>query len=511
LAVLFISFSFTGPVLAGPDKAYFTDSGQFSYAKFLAGEGDYIVAAREFERLVEHFPSSPLLPEAQFRMAEAYFKAGFYHEAERSYSLFLANFSANPMAGAVRILIEEAKEKYLKEKLPVVVLDDGPLYEIDDGDRTIRAVQVMIFDGKSYAEVDGELKGLKEAGVDTVIVRVFHNRGDRYYPVVGEAGGARGARGPKGREGGQGVQTSGVYFSTTHAPVIEDILSRLVHLAHRNDLKVFAWMTTRYADYGLEEREDLACGARDVRTGGLYRCKGLDLFNEEAVRHLEALYSDLAGYDIDGILFQDDLVLKHGEGFGPHAEALFEEATGLEARPERLYIATPGGGGVTYTELFWRWASWKNKRLLDVAGRLKRVVRAKNPQAEFAINLMYESVTNPPYALAWLSQSLPGAVEAGFDYYSVMAYHRQMEEELGRSPEAVKGMIEGMIMEAKKVVREPDRVLIKLQTVDWKTGGRLPDGEVLGLLSGLKGLDDVSLALVPYRRDLPLYTGGKPF
>ena len=42
----------------------------------------------------------------------------------------------------------------------------------------------------------------------------------------------------------------------------------------------------------------------------------VDLFNDETTERLEGLYSDLASYDdIDGILFQDDLIWKHNEGF----------------------------------------------------------------------------------------------------------------------------------------------------------------------------------------------------
>ncbi|MEE9614887.1 MAG: tetratricopeptide repeat protein, partial [Thermodesulfobacteriota bacterium] len=269
------------------ERPEMTGEGQFNYAGFLGERGDYTRAAREFARVIEEFPASPLVPEAQFRMAEAYMDAGLYKEAADQFRQFLKNFKASPLAdeaGLKLLRAEKAHEEELKERasasppsptpsapsappeLPVVKLEPRP---------GMRAVQVMMFEGKSYSELDGELERLRRAGVDTVIVRVFSNPGDRIYRFARPA------------------SKVGVYFNTTHAPVVDDILGRVLSIAHKKDLKVFAWMTTRYADYGLESRKDLACKGYDLAERRVVRCKGLDLFNDEAVRHLEGLYRDL--------------------------------------------------------------------------------------------------------------------------------------------------------------------------------------------------------------------------
>ncbi len=179
----------------------------------------------------------------------------------------------------------------------------------------MRAVQVMVFEGRTLKEVDRELARLKAAGVDTIILRVFHNKGDRYYHFVSSD------------------EPSGVYFKTRHAPVVADVLSYVVDIAHKRGVKVFAWMTTRYADYGLTKTQSLRCRGYDVKKRRFVNCKGLDLFNDQALRHIENLYRDLANYDIDGILFQDDLILKYNEGFGKHATSLFMQQRGRRLRP----------------------------------------------------------------------------------------------------------------------------------------------------------------------------------
>lgn len=470
------------------EKPYFTDIGQFNYAKFLMNDGEYTAAAREFARLIENFPGSPFMAEAQFKMAEAYLKAGLYRDAEAEFKLFISNFIENPLAIVATRKLEEAQEKLKKKQYPVI-----PAPDIMPSRRQgLKAVQVMFFEGKSVGEIENEIIRLKDSGVDTIIVRVFHNSGDRYYPFA------------------EKKAEKGVYFRTAHAPFVDDILHPILEAAHRSGIKVFAWMTTRYADYGIEEKDELSCKAYDMETGGIKRCKGLDLFNEKAIKRLESIYSDLADYAIDGILFQDDLVLRHNEGYGRYAEALFRKDIGLKLDPSGFYLKN-ANGGVHYSERFWVWASWKNRRLLTVAERLRDTVKKKNPEIKFALNLMYESVTNPPFALAWLSQNLEAAKSVGFDYYSIMAYHRQMGEELGKGPEAIKGMIGKMVEDAVFSVGEPDKVLIKLQTVDWKTGKPLMDGEVVELIRDIKETGGVSLAVVPYRGDFPFYElgGGK--
>lgn len=475
---------------AQESRPFLTDKDQFNYALFLYKQGHHTVAAREFGRVIEYFPESPLIPKAHYMIGDAYFCASLYKEAENQLQQFIKNFPDNELKTEASLKCDVAKAK-LKEaqlfslpKLPLVKVQ--PATSAPPDTAPIRAVQVALFEGKNYDEVDSELDRLRAAGINTVILRVFHNKDDRFYPFIK----------PNNR--------SGVYFRTKESPMVDDILGPVLGMAHKKGLKVFAWMTTRYADYGMEEREDMACKAYDFDAKELVRCKGLDLFNEDAVYHLERLFKDLSEYPVDGVLFQDDLVLKHNEGFGHYSEALYKRDIGKRLIPAELYTSA-GGGEETpqYTSEFWRWAAWKNKRLLQVAARIKAAVKKKNPDAKFMINLMYESVSNPTYAMAWLSQSLDEAVRYGFDYYAIMAYHRQMQDELKKGADEVQALIEKMTDDAVEIVGKPEKIIMKFQTIDWNTSEPLPDKDVIGLFKRVQGLKNLSLAVVPYRRDFP--------
>ncbi len=462
-----------------------SDTGQFNYGKFLLKNKEFAHAEREFLRVIVRFPDSPLVEEAELKIGIARFRAKKYALAKISFESFLSKYKDSEFSREVnfallktgKFLREKAKKKETPPELKRIKLREK---------KGMRAVQVLLFEGRTIGQVRREIRELKKSGVDTIILRVFHNKGDRRYHFLSKEG-----------------ALTGVYFKTKHAPLIADVLGKILNIAHSEGIRVFAWMTTRYADYGIEDRADLACLGYDLERRALYRCKGLDVFNERALKHLENLYRDLAAYDIDGILFQDDLVLRHNEGFGKSADAFFirKGATGII--PEDLYIRSEGSTKVQYTENFWRWVELKNKRLLEVAARLKRVARGENPDLEFAINFMYESVISPTNALAWLSQDLRMARKVGFDYYSIMAYHRQMGKELGKSRGEVFLMIKKMAREAALVVGDPEQVLMKIQTIDWDSGERLSRTELTSLVRGVRGAG-VSIAFVPYRRGLPL-------
>ncbi len=460
------------------------EQGQFNYAKFLL-DSDPRRAALEFNRFQSSFPDSPLTEEARLLMGESYLKAGLYGKARYSLEGFIATASNRKFKARGKVALKKATSEGSAHSRTVVPKGLKSVRLQESTEEAMRGVQVLIFEGQSKAEVREEIAKISSSGVDTIIVRVFHNRGDRPHRFVD----LKKAEKTK----------AGVYFKTAHAPVVEDILAFILRESHKKGLKVFAWMTTRYADYGLEGRKDIACKGYDLELKEFQRCKGLDVLNKKAVSHLVKLYEDLAKYPIDGILFQDDLVLKHTEGFSKASFNAFKA-------PESLYIRSDDSEYVGYTPLFWEWVSWKNRRLLSVADELKRAVRKRNPEVKFAINFMYESVLNPPSALAWFSQDLSKAVESGFDYYSIMAYHRQMGDELGKDPREIAVIIGEMVDEAVDIVGDPSKVLIKLQTIDWQTGKELPSGEVVRLIRRVRGKAPVSVALVPYRSSFPLKT-----
>ncbi len=351
--------------------------------------------------------------------------------------------------------------------------------------RRMLAAQVLVFDCKDYRDLEDSIKKLKRVGVNTLIVRAFQNRGDRVYRFST----------PRCSEG--------VYFETEHAPVVDPLLPRLVSIGHRHGLKVFAWMETRKMPLRLPDPEgSKAMGycfeKRTLEPVGMW-----SIFDQAVERRLVALYEDVARSGIDGILIQDDLVMYHCEDFSPQAVALFEQETGKVLNPETLYQGpfkdSNGRWYVSeYTDTFWEWSRWKNRKLLEIANKLIQASRAANPQIEFAMNFMYESVTDPKNALAWLSQSLAESTRLPIDFYAIMAYHRQIKEELNLTDAGTYEKISNMTANVLKLIDDPNKILMKVQLEDWNTGKQIPAVEADEVFRRINAEGRVSLAFIPY-------------
>jgi biofilm PGA synthesis lipoprotein PgaB len=345
--------------------------------------------------------------------------------------------------------------------------------------------QVLTLKCKNYDEVEQSIVDLREAGVNTLIVRAFQNRGDTFHHFAS----------PRCQVG--------VYFETEHGEVVDPMLTRLVSIAHRHDLKVFAWMETRKMPLRLTNPEKAQAVRYDFAQKTFELIPMWSIFAEEVQRSLMALYQDVARTGIDGILVQDDLVMYQYEDFYPGAVSLFERETGRVLSPKTLYLSifkSPKGRWFVrnYSYNFWRWSRWKNQKLLDLARNLIRATREVNPNIKFALNFMYESVTDQDNALAWLSQDLEAAMRLPIDFYAIMAYHRQIKKELHLSDEETYEKIASMTARLLRVIDDPSKILMKIQVKDWDTRKQIPSIEIDEVLRRIDSQSKISLAFVPY-------------
>jgi biofilm PGA synthesis lipoprotein PgaB len=363
----------------------------------------------------------------------------------------------------------------------------------------ISAAQILWMGCKNYSEVEDSILKLKAAGVNTLIFRVFHNRHDRVYAFANPPS-------PPFTKGGMGG--FGVYFNTSYAPVVDDILGKLTEITHKNNMKIFAFMTTRKSDWLIENNPEFLEHIYNLKNGAIVKGDGLNIFNPEVIERLKGVYRDLARYDIDGILFQDDLVLRHTEGYSNEARNLFLRDTGLKANPISMYTGVYQKNGKylvsSYTPLFWEWSRWKSQNLSRMASELMSAAKEVNPDLKFAINLYYETVTSPKNALAWLSQDIDEIIKYKFDYYTVMSYHRQMKREMGFSNERIYEMLNFMTETIANKIAEPEKILMKVQVMDWDTRIAIPEDEIERVASFIRKSRKVNISFVPVTEDTSL-------
>jgi hypothetical protein len=343
----------------------------------------------------------------------------------------------------------------------------------------IKAVQIFVLPS-SRTELESLLKKWSESGINAVIVRVFHNSDDRYHQYLKTAA------------------KEGVYFKTTRAPVIRDVLQEIIPLAKNYGLKVFPWMTTRYANYGTPGLPRMI--AYSFSQKKLVTSKGLDIFSEAAQDHILGLFSDLAAYPIDGILLQDDLFLKHNEGFTESAVRQFKEDTGFAPIPANFF--KNGSDKITYTDDFWTWRRWKSGKIAGLVSKINKAIKIKNQDVKLIVNLTYEAVSHPKGALAWLAHDIE-QLKPVSDYFSLMAYHRQIMEELKIDFDTACNYMSDMIKRCQEIFpEEPQRFLFKIQVKDWTTNQPIDEDEIRTLLRRTAGMESLSIAVVPYPPDI---------
>ncbi|ABA89998.1 hypothetical protein Pcar_2763 [Syntrophotalea carbinolica DSM 2380] len=356
----------------------------------------------------------------------------------------------------------------------------------------IRAAQVSYLPSRNYPEVAAEFARMRRMGLDTVVLRVFQRPGDRFYPFSNP-------RVP-----------AGVYFSTDAAPVVDDVLGSLTALGHAAGLKVFAWMTTLSTP--LPGAESLGGRRYDPASARIVPCEALDPFRIEVQQRLGTLFADLARYDIDGVLLQDDLVLRQTEGFSSAALGACLRDTGRIFSPDQLYaeVRRNAAGDVRISRLsesFYVWARWKNRRLLQLAADVRAAARRVRPDLPFALNLPYEVLTAPRHGLAWFSQDFSLALKADFDYLAIMAYHRQMSSELSVSIEEAIAKVGDLAVSGVRGTRDPAGLWLKLQARDFVSSEDVAGSELRSIMQSLKRAGPVSLAFFPYHASLGMIQG----
>ncbi len=340
----------------------------------------------------------------------------------------------------------------------------------------LKAIQIFVLP-KTQKELEEQMIIWKNCGINTLILRVFHNEGDRYHFFI------------------DSPLKKGVYFKTKHAPLISDTLGFFIPIAKEYGFKVYAWMTTRYADFNGDLEKVVAYSPTKKN---YYYARGINILSENVKHYLNALYTDLAEYPIDGILLQDDLFLRYNEGLDKDTFGKFKYETGLNISPQNLFLTNGDEKHVKYSEEFWIWREWKSKKIAEFIGDLRKNLKKINPSLKIVVNLTYEAISHPKGALAWLAHDIEELKNVS-DYFSLMAYHRQIMEELNINKEFsflyLADMIEKCI---QKFPEDPQRILFKLQIKDWKTNEAISDRELLELMRYAKNIDKLSLALVPY-------------
>jgi biofilm PGA synthesis lipoprotein PgaB len=279
-----------------------------------------------------------------------------------------------------------------------------------------------------------------------------------------------------------------VYFRNRHLPVRADLFNRVAwQLRTRAGVRVLAWMPVLAFDV-----PGLAADRRVMREVGGRRTVSdrlrLSPFDPEARKVVLELYEDLARHaHFQGLLFHDDARLDDFEDAGPAALERFA-AHGLPPSIERIR-ADP-----SLRERATRIRTTTLTRLTDdIAARVRR----HRGEIETARSMFAQPLLDPA-AEEWFGQSLTDFLDR-YDHTVVMAYP-YMEQ--ATRPMAWLEEVAAALPPQPDV---RDRVLLQLQTRDWRSGEPIAESTLEAQIRRLQSLGVRAFAWYPddFHRDQP--------
>jgi biofilm PGA synthesis lipoprotein PgaB len=327
-------------------------------------------------------------------------------------------------------------------------------------------------------DVDTLIQQLKEAGVNTLVFRVF----DYEYEPLSDCG---------------------VYFKTDMAPVKKDLLKEVVEKAHNEGIQVFAWMTTLDCPWVLADHPEWGVVAynwetTEYETNASWWLR-VSPFNREHREYLKKLYYDLAQYDIEGIVFQDDLYLKDNEDFSSFAAEAYKEEF---KRTLSIFNMTDEYDNLTAEGE--TWVDWKCQTLMEMCQEIMEVVHTVNPDCAFLIDMFYEGVYSPEDCRRWFSQDPVLAVESGFDYLYVMSYHHFIAGDYGCTVDEALDLLGEMTVTGKELVGA-DKLIMKVQVYNWFTEKPVEDWEIEKAYTVLRRAGCRHIAYTPHHHEVPFH------
>lgn len=326
----------------------------------------YSKAKRQFLKMIESYPGSPLLSEVQWLLARTYEAAGERPEAIRELQFFLKNYPKS---------LHEEEARFL-------------LLRLEQPDQKVIAV---VWSPLSGWEIEDYLRSFRKRA-NTVIIPVFNNS----------------------------PGNSGVFFQTSGAPVLADRLPEWTETARRLGFRVIAVLPIREMRWATQARPEWRDVKYDPNKGTVHSIERLDLFDAQVKEMVLNLYRDLARYPIDGI-YISDLAYGSEEGWTSSATRLYESLFSESIDPGSVVAGSVGRAREGREPQFWHWIGWRSRFLSDFVKDLQTEVRLRRPDLLWGAALPEIVLTHPLKGLAETSIDLLDIKRADNDIYLIFS------------------------------------------------------------------------------------------
>lgn len=256
----------------------------------------------------------------------------------------------------------------------------------------------------------------------------------------------------------------GLFFDNTQFKTLSPGLQDMLDEPGRKKLDFCAWMITRTFKW----IDDPKLLDYQYKNGELRTVRKLDLFNPAVMQKLIGVFRELASHRIDCILIQDDLTIRHNEGFSQWGKAKFRQTTQVPPREAQMMKKN--------SPFYLNWQRIKMNQLKSILKTLVQACKRVNSGIKIGINIYYETPVFEKRSEAWYGHNLREILDTGVDYIYLMSYHRQIKSELKHSEDRNRVFFKELVEKAWTICR--DKLIVKIQVKDYQTGEQIPAEEV---------------------------------
>lgn len=263
-------------------------------------------------------------------------------------------------------------------------------------------------------------------------------------------------------------QSGGLYFNNTQFRALSPSLERMITEFDFKRMDLCAWMMGRKFGWIT----DTFLFDYEYENGVRRKVSKLDIFNPDAVNKIKLVFKELASQKINCILIQDDLIIRYNEGFSRWGTSKYRSVTKVAPKEEQMMA--PG------TLYHLNWKRIKVEALTNLVKEVVRNCKMVNSAIKVGMNVYYEAPLNIKDSENWYSHNLWQLAHTDLDYIYLMSYHRQIKIEMKLSETANRELFKQIVDKAYEICGE--KLIVKIQVRDWKTGRRIPESEIKAYL-----------------------------
>ncbi len=362
----------------------------------VSSEREAVVERHLEEKTDFHFAAEDIVPDQNttsmiegkiFKLIEKAYNKRDYEEFLRLYSLFLESFPHSSQKG----FLDEKREKFFyRENLEIAKLKEA-------------LVEVTYPSAKTLDSLGDYFSKLRDYGIGSVQVNIVQFLGTPVFLFA------------------KLDKPQGYYFSTSNGHMVDDILNKIVAMAHSNNLKLYASFPIRNHP-SISDRStfllDESWNAIQNRT--IPNLK-LDLLNPNSQVFLQELIFSLMASDIDGIVFKDDFTYEMNEGFSEVARDRYTTATGRSIYFNKMFVPVRSSEKQQYEMLadneFHDVALWRTREIKQLLWELVSEIKRTKSSFSVGIEVTPEMLLDGIESVKWYSTGLHYLKDLKVDFF----------------------------------------------------------------------------------------------